>query len=354
MLNTVVLGNGPASADVVAALVDCPDCSQPLPRSAFYAQATRPNGLYRHCKDCYRRAADARAASADAALRVLTFGVEVETVGLSREAAARVICSVVGGTVRHARGTYDVWECVAPDGRVWKACRDGSLSDSSGAEIVTPILTLADMDDFQKVVRAARSAGARIDHSCGVHVHVGAQRLDASGLTALVRSLAPNEAMLYEALGVSEGRRGYCRAMEPLFAERVEADRPRTLDAVAKAWYGGEGIPSTVHYHGSRYHGLNLHSLWYRGTVEFRYFNGTLHAGKLRAYVLLCLHLVNRAQHAKHVRKLRAEPGSRARMAAFLDWLGMEGDGYRSPRAHLLAKWDGEPREAARDARAAA
>ncbi|RLD99145.1 MAG: hypothetical protein DRI92_02820, partial [Aquificota bacterium] len=29
-------------------------------------------------------------------------------------------------------------------------------------------------------------------------------------------------------------------------------------------------------YNETRYHGLNLHSYWFRGTVEFRYMRGTL------------------------------------------------------------------------------
>jgi hypothetical protein len=33
------------------------------------------------------------------------------------------------------------------------------------------------------------------------------------------------------------------------------------------------------HYDNSRYHGVNLHNVWYRGTVEFRWFEATLHAG---------------------------------------------------------------------------
>jgi len=35
----------------------------------------------------------------------------------------------------------------------------------------------------------------------------------------------------------------------------------------------------------SRYHGLNFNSYFYRRTIEFRYFEGTTHAGKVKAYV---------------------------------------------------------------------
>ena len=40
---------------------------------------------------------------------------------------------------------------------------------------------------------------------------------------------------------------------------------------------GNDG--SREHYNWTRYYALNLHSVFYRGTVEWRCFNSTLHAG---------------------------------------------------------------------------
>ena len=38
-----------------------------------------------------------------------------------------------------------------------------------------------------------------------------------------------------------------------------------------------------MHYNSSRYHGSNIHATFTKGTVEFRLFNGTLHAGEIKA-----------------------------------------------------------------------
>jgi hypothetical protein len=75
----------------------------------------------------------------------LTYGVEIETVGQTRETVARAIQKVVGGTVRHVASPacYDPWEVTAADGRVWKVVADGSLTNvpaDQRAEVVTPIL----------------------------------------------------------------------------------------------------------------------------------------------------------------------------------------------------------------------
>jgi hypothetical protein len=57
---------------------------------------------------------------------------------------------VVGGTVRYYGGGYDAWQVTAPDGRIWKAVSDGSLTDrATSAEVVTPILKWEDMETLQ-------------------------------------------------------------------------------------------------------------------------------------------------------------------------------------------------------------
>jgi len=66
-------------------------------------------------------------------------------------------------------------------------------------------------------------------------------------------------------------------------------------------WYEGNGSSwenRNAHYNSSRYHMLNLHATFTKGTIEFRLFqfadpadgkrNG-LHAGEMKAYIQLCL-----------------------------------------------------------------
>ena len=92
-------------------------------------------------------------------MKTLRFGIEIETVGLSREKLARAIHSVVGGTVADE---YRSWRITDARGRRWQVVPDGSLSggENSG-EIVSPVLGYDDIDELQNVVRAVRTAGAR-------------------------------------------------------------------------------------------------------------------------------------------------------------------------------------------------
>ena len=75
-----------------------------------------------------------------AELSGMRFGVEIETIGISRKDTVSAILTVVGGEVKHEGGSYDKWSCAAPDGRKWNAVSDASIGRWN-AEVVSPILT---------------------------------------------------------------------------------------------------------------------------------------------------------------------------------------------------------------------
>ena len=99
-------------------------------------------------------------------MKTLKFGIEIETVGISREQLARAIQGVTGGTARDdGRG----WQITDARGRSWRVVPDGSLAGINSGEIVSPILGYEDIDELQNIVRAVRAAGARSDASTGIH-----------------------------------------------------------------------------------------------------------------------------------------------------------------------------------------
>lgn len=281
-------------------------------------------------------------------IKTLRFGVELETVGIVREKAARAVHSVIGGEVVYEGGGYDKWTVVAPDGRKWTAMRDGSLSSEFyGAEVVSPILTWADFDALQEVTRALRAAGARIDKSCGMHVHVDGAAFLADGGAAkvgnLVKVVAKYEDVIHTSLGIADRVRGeYCKPVDGTFLRQVVRG-VRTQTQLENAWYGeyeNIRIARTAHYHQSRYRGLNLHSLFFRGTVEFRWFAGSLHAGKVKANVQLCLVLVAKALEAKCT-NAKVRPAAletiRLELNSMFSNLGIKGEDFKTLRHHMLA-----------------
>lgn len=279
-------------------------------------------------------------------LREIKFGIEIETLGRTRQAVATAIQSVVGGTLANPGGTYDAWEVTDLRGRTWKAVTDSSINADRDlqAEVVSPVLAYADLEQLQEVVRALRRAGARADASCGIHIHCDASAFDGRALANLAKMVYKQEPLIFHALGVSTARQArYTRPVDEALIARIADNRPATLDQMNATWYGFRNT-SPMHYDASRYHGLNLHSTWWRGTCEYRYFESTLHAGKIKAYVQFCLAITAKALNARAATTSQRAFSHTSAKYDFRCWLlrlGLIGPEFKTARLHLMANMPG-------------
>jgi len=278
-------------------------------------------------------------------LRDLRFGIEIETVKRTREKVANAIHSVVGGQVGSCQGA---WRVTDETGRIWKVVHDGSLQNVPSylrAEVVSPILTYRDLPKLQEIVRAIRDCGAKCDEFCGIHIHVDAASFDGRHLSNLAKMVYKQEELILHALNVSRRRqRTYTRPVAAGFIRRIENERPNTRGELNRIWYGYDNR-NPVHYDQSRYHGVNFHNVWYRGTVEFRWFEGTLHAGKIKAYIQLVLAVAAKALNSRKAlsQKRSFDPQSaRYDFRVFLLRLGLIGEEFKTARQHLLASLPGD------------
>ena len=301
-----------------------------------------------------------------------TIGVEVEMNNIDRSRAAKVAAEFFG-TGRYEntahRNGYSTWSAWDSQGREWKFQKDVSISgpDSEKCEMVTPILTYADMETLQEMIRRLRKAGAKSDSTrgCGVHIHIGAKGHTPQTLRNLANIMASHESLLAEALDLDHYRISrYCRTVDPRFLEQLNRRKPTTMADLADIWYGSQGANygRSQHYNDSRYHMLNLHATFTKGTVEFRLFqfdapadgkrNG-LHAGQLKSYIQLCLAL---SQMAKMVRTASPKPqqneNPKYAMRTWLLRLGFIGEEFETARDILTRRLSGDA--AFRNGRAAA
>lgn len=279
----------------------------------------------------------------------IRFGIEIETVGQTRATVAEAIRSVVGGRVEHV-GTpfcYDPWHVIDDQGGTWKVVADSSLSAVKRlqAEIVSPILNYADLKTVQKIVRAVRRAGAKVNESCGIHIHLDAEPFDGRTLCNLAKIVYKQESIILKALKVQQARiANYAAPVEGRFIRRIEDKRPASKEELNPLWYGFTN-ENPEHYDISRYHGLNLHNVWYRGTVEFRWFEGTLHAGKVKSYIQLALAIGAKALNAKSARSKKRDfnpESAKYDFRVFLLGLGLVGKEFKTARLHLLAALPGD------------
>lgn len=211
-----------------------------------------------------------------------TTGVEVEMNSIARSRAAKIAADFFG-TGRYqdtaGRNGYSTWSAWDAGGREWKFQKDVSIEgpDSEKCELVSPILTYADMETLQELIRKLRHAGAKSDagRGCGVHVHIGAKGHTPQTLRNLANIMASHESLIADALNLDRWRMSrYCRTVDPKFLEQVNKRKPKTMSQLADTWYESHGADGgrSRHYNNSRYHMLNLHATFTKGTVEFRLF----------------------------------------------------------------------------------
>ncbi|MCI9456493.1 MAG: virulence associated protein [Oscillospiraceae bacterium] len=283
-------------------------------------------------------------------MRNQNFGIEIETTGITRTRAAEVIAGYFHTQAVYIGGTYDAYSVRDNDNRQWKVVRDSSIrvEASSGrvnqkyaVELVSPICQYRDIETVQEIVRKLRASGATVNSSCGIHVHVDAASHTAATLRNIVNIMAAKEDLLYKALDVEVARERYCGKADTGFLDRLNSQRPKSMEELERIWYAGRGSRHE-HYDESRYKALNLHSVFSKGTIEFRLFNSTLHAGKVKAYIQLCLAISHQALVQKRAQRIKtASPNEKYTFRTWLLRLGMIGDEFKTARHHLLSNLEG-------------
>ena len=235
-----------------------------------------------------------------------------------------------------------------PTGKEWKLVSDASIIGEQWTgteylendikdfrvELVTPKLTYPELPKLQECMRRLKQIGAKVNDSCGIHVHVDAANHNRQSLKNLISIMYSKEDLLFKALQVNEVRAiRFCKKVrEPMLREArqlLSAEETTDLTQLEQIWYEGN-VSSSDHYNWTRYYALNLHSVFYRGTVEWRCFNSTLNPELAAAYVNLCLAMSAQAiaQRSTIMRKTHSDN----ELFTFRVWLvrlGLNGDEFR-------------------------
>ena len=286
------------------------------------------------------------------------FGIEIEFTGITRDRAAEIAAEYLGGSISTAGDYYGTHRVTAPNGRFWKFMSDGSITCqrkenrqiiSAGGdysvELVSPILTYReDIETVQDLVRRLRRAGGFTNASCGIHIHLDGSNHTPRSIRNFVNIIASKNDLFYKALQIAPERMSYCKKMDAYLVDKLNRIKPTSFEQIASIWYEGYNNEDRYrHYNNSRYHFLNLHSFFNGNhTVELRGFNSELHAGKVRAYIVLALALNHQAltQKCASSRKVQSD-NEKFAMRVYLNRIGFIGDEFKSCREHLYKHLDG-------------
>lgn len=298
-------------------------------------------------------------------LKNQTIGVEIEMGKISKKDACRIVNDYFNTTYNFSNefwydGSHHCdYACYGrPDNngraRVWRFMDDGSASGDWGSiscEMVTPILRYDDIEDLQAIVRLLRQNGARsgAHWNSGVHIHVGADFDEDGGQNArsvrnLVNLIASHERLICDAVSVTPSRiQQWCRFVEPSFLRKINSKKVKTKTDLEVAWYGYSG--HHAHYDSTRYHLLNLHAIWDKGTIEFRCFefHNNLHAGELKAWIQLCLAMCSYAKLVSYTSpKPKDFTNQKYALKNWLNNMGLMGTEFKTCRKMLTKHLRGD------------
>lgn len=287
------------------------------------------------------------------------FGVEVEMTGITREKAARLVAEVLGTTPSHPESNcYHTRTIADLAARKWKIMRDSSIEairndgtneplDEYRVEFVTPPLNYSDIELLQNIIRKLRENGAKAHSSCGIHIHVDGANHTAVSLRRLVNFMTARQDLIYEALQIGGRESNWCHKLNKTLLDAMKKDKNLTKEKAEEIWYSraNDGYCGGIdhqHYNATRYHGVNLHSFFTKGTVEFRLFNSTLHAGKIKAYIQFCLAVSAWAITSQEKIVFRSMDGYTPEQKVTImrniltHRLGLYGDEFKTCRLHLM------------------
>lgn len=287
------------------------------------------------------------------------FGVEVEMTGITRAAAAKVVAATLHTSYSASNGgCYDTRNLKDGEGRTWKIMRDSSINeerkdglnatDNYKVEFVTPPLQYKDIELLQEIVRELKRVGAITNASCGIHIHVDGANHNPQSLRRLVNFITARQDLIYEALEIGHRGSRWCKKLSPEILNSMKLKKDLSNNEAEEIWYSpvndgyDRGI-SHEHYNPTRYHGVNLHSYFSKGTVEFRLFNSTLHAGKIKAYIQFCLAMSAWAIESNDKIIFRSMEGYSPEQKVtimrniLMRRLGLSGNEFKTCRLHLMA-----------------
>lgn len=234
---------------------------------------------------------------------------------------------------------------------MWKASvvNDGSLP-SSGSEIVTQPAAgdrwVEMVDAITRELHTPKVGGA-VDSHCGLHIHVDAGDMNVWDVKRFIKLYAHVEQAMFDLTDADKERcsryaqpcgRSFTKmldgmggkGMKQLFLQkhynqrlprvgdwiynpvtrREEVATPDTLTKLANT----RTMETITHkYHDTRYRAVNLHSYFFRGTIEFRHHHGTIDGETIIGWGIVCGSLVEWASRHTDQELLKLCVGGRSR-----------------------------------------
>ena len=219
----------------------------------------------------------------------------------------------------------------------WKLTSDGSVFSNPARQIrglwngfygsnefVSPILYGEDgLKQLKIVLDKLNELGCKINYTCGIHIHhdvtdtmLKGQKHSEKFLANLVKFVAKYEHLIYKLVSPSRlDTRDYSTPVRKDFlgvnsnnynvTDRRVKEMIRKVKSDCRRKYSRSGSINEYQTYPMvqrrRACGLNFQNVWTRGSVEFRYHNGSLSFEKISSWIVFTQAIINKVEDTNFV-----------------------------------------------------
>jgi hypothetical protein len=225
-------------------------------------------------------------------------GLEIEFFGVNYQTVVREL---------NAAGVACNWKNYThvTDTNAWKLVYDVSVTSTNtgargGLELVSPPLTMDVMDAQMKIIHEVFGRiGAKIDKTCGVHVHHEIDDLNVEHIKNLYTIYSKHNGTIDEIMPKSRRSQSGNRYCKPLKQSLVNAVQDCN------------SIQEIQRVTTDRYYTLNFTSYVKYGTVEFRQHSGSYDYEKIMSWIRITQAMVHTAATKKRIKPTMGEKVNR-------------------------------------------
>jgi len=240
----------------------------------------------------------------------MKFGIELEAFNATQQTVVEQL-RAVGLDARVS--TY-----AGRDYSVWQVKTDGSIRGDMGFELVSPILEgEAGIADARKACDALKALGAKVNTSCGFHIHHDVATWGVKKFRNLFKRFVKFEAAMDSIMHPSR-RNNDNRYIGSLYRNVSNT----SLDAQNVLFRNIDACNSVnklaAEFGSNRYLKLNMMSFFRCGTIEFRHHHGTVNADVVERYIRLTAGLVADAGDNTAIKPMTRETTAKDALATML------------------------------------
>lgn len=207
------------------------------------------------------------------------FGIEIEAYNCTRERLARELTAAGINVQVEGYNHTDHTDH-------WKLVTDSSLSGNNTFELVSPILHGEQgIEELEKVCWVLDLCNAKVNDTCGLHVHMDAAEFDLTTWKNLILTYKRLEGVIDNFMPHSRRNNRYCKGLSAITETSIK--NARSISDLRTAF---------LH---NRYHKVNLEAYARHRTVEFRQHGGSTNFTKMSAWIHFLSKMITFAKQGK-------------------------------------------------------